>query len=215
MTQSYLYPKTKFRVAYGCFFLFRRFFFFSAEISIIPLVPLVPEVWFFPNLSYIFALLQNLMIPIQRILVPSAWNLNCAVWSCNTRHDVFLFVCFSSQFVGTIKLEILFRSVLAQFFIPFHFGLSAALRNHCLTWLSPCIMVFYLFTLPAVELCEEIFFSSYRGSHWTTFNLVSKVITVEFVFNSYSLLLVRNFKLHSQRIIIRFLRLRTVMNISF
>lgn len=207
-------PENEISSSIWVFFWFRRFF-FSAEKSMIPLVPLVPEVWFFPNLSYIFALLQNLMIPIQRISVPSAWNLNCAVWSCNTRHDVFLFVCFSSQFVGTIKLEILFRSVLAQFFIPFHFGLSATLRNHCLTCLSPCIMVFYLFTLPAVELCEEIFFSSYRGSHWTTFTLVSKVITVEFVFNSYSLLLVRNFKLHSQRIIIRFLRLRTVMNISF
>ena len=71
MTQSYLYPKTKFRVAYGCFFDFVGFF-FSVEKSMIPLVPLVPEVWFFPNLSYIFALLQNLMIPIQRISVPSA-----------------------------------------------------------------------------------------------------------------------------------------------
>lgn len=113
-------PENEISSSIWVFFWFRRFF-FSAEISIIPLVPLVPEVWFFPNLSYIFALLQNLMIPIQRISVPSAWNLNCAVWSCNTRHDVFLFVCFSSQFVGTIKLEILFRSGISSilYSIPF------------------------------------------------------------------------------------------------
>lgn len=198
----------------GFFFYFVSFF-FSTEKSMIPLVPLVPEVWFHPNLGYIFAMLQNLMVPLQKISVPCAWNLNCAVWSCNTRNDVF-FVClfFLTTRRNYKTWNIISLSIsLILYSIPFW---SICFAAQSLLDLLIAVQYGHLFIhLTSCRALWGDFFSSYRGSHCTTFNLVSKVITVEFIFNSYSLLLVRNFKLHSQGIIFRSIRLRTVMNIPF